>query len=211
MKNYDSAIEIISKATLVDPENSGIKKMVKNMSDQFLQKLVRQLENDLLVDENIEVKLNQIEFLIKSYKLEEAAKKFAEFDHKLTARGWFLKGNLSYLFGSLKLSMVEFNKALEIDKKMKKTQIVFEKAAKFVELIEGASGHMSLKENSAAEEMLTRALEVDVENKRIVQAIYFQRAMCKLNMGRQHEAFDDYLQFEALQNQTGMVMDGIKF
>lgn len=180
------------------------------MSDKFLQQLVTKLEKEVMVVDINEVKLNQIEFLIKSNKLEDAAKMFDK-DVELTARGWFLKGELSYKFGSLRKSTVEFGMALMMDKTMVEAQVASANAEKLSGLIEGATKQMSLKENSTAIEMLTAALEVDDDNKRIVQAIYFQRAMCKLNLGQQHEAFEDYLQFEALQNQTGMIMDGIKF
>lgn len=206
--NFSKSIEILSLAALIEPEHAAIKKMINETSDKFLQKIVKKLESDVLAGDD-EILLNHIEFLIKSNKLEDAAKKLA--DTKLSARGWLLKGELSYRYGSLKQSRIEFAMALEIDSTMTEAITLTQNASKLVELIEGATEQMSLKNNAIAVEMLTKALEVDDSNKRIAQAIYFQRAMCKLNMGQKHEAFDDYLLFESLQNQTGMIMEGIKF
>lgn len=99
---------------------------------------------------------------------------------------------------------------LSMDEETVDTKETIRKAAKLVELMESASLNMKLNENEVAVEMLSNALELDPD-KQIIQAIYFQRAYCKFNMDEIDEAFDDYLRFEALQNQTGMIMDGIRF
>lgn len=204
------ALETMSVAVLIDPENKSVEKIVKKMTDDFLQILVSTLEAEVFEDSDATAKLNRIEFLIKSNKLADAGNLLPTVD-PTDDRGWFVRGLLAYMKGSLKMSLVCFHKALSLNDKLTEAQEYSQKAEKLVELIEGATHQMSLKNDELAAQMLTEALEVDKENKRIVQAIYFQRSMCKLNMEKQNEAFEDYLQFEALQNQTGMIMDGIKF
>lgn len=201
---------MLSLAVLIDPENKPVKEIVKKMTDNFLQMLVTALEADVFADSDATAKLNRIEFLIKSNKLADAINLLPKED-PTDDRGWFVHGLLAYMKGSLKMSLVSFHKALSLNDKLFEAQEYSQKAAKLVELIEGATHQMTLKNDESAAQMLTEALEVDTENKRIVQAIYFQRSMCKLNMEKLKEAFEDYLQFEALQNQTGMIMDGIKF
>jgi tetratricopeptide (TPR) repeat protein len=205
------ALEILSLAVLVEPDHAAVKRIVKEESDKFLRKIVFELENDVLADDNIETILNHVNFLVKSGRF-AAADKMIPVDELMTsARGWFLKGFIKYMLGSVKLSLVYTKKALEMDETMNEAKELAKRAENFVELIDGASEQMKLNENDKAIEMLTTALEVDDDNKRIVQAIYFQRAVAKFNSGKQQEAFDDYLLFEGLQNYTGMIMDGIKF
>lgn len=129
----------------------------------------------------------------------------------MSAIDWHLKGMKNYFLGRLKQSLVEFLNALKSDENNMKVQEITRKAARLVELMENATTKMKLKMYDEAIEILSTALEVDPDNKRILQAIYFQRAACKFNMGKANEAFADYLQFEALQNMTGMIMDGIIF
>jgi tetratricopeptide (TPR) repeat protein len=204
------ALEILSLATLVDPENAAIKRLVKQQSDRFLQKVVGSLEEVLKEEEeDLDMILSQVSFLVRSGKFIDADKLMPQDQLLINARGWFIKGQVKYMMGSIKLSLVCFNKALAMDQNMVEAIDLKIKAEKFVELIEAASKLMNEVENSKAVEVLTEALEIDDENKRLVQAIYFQRAAAKFNMGKQEEAFNDYLVFESLQNITGI--DGIKF
>lgn len=205
------ALEILSLAVLVDPENAAIKRIVKQQTDMLLQKVVEGLEDDVLADDDIKTILNHVNFLVKVEKFEDADKMVPNDELLSNARGWFLKGFVKYMLGSIKLSLVYSKKALEMDETMQEAKDLAEKANKLVELIDGASEHMKLNENNKAVTMLTKALEVDVNNKRIVQAIYFQRAVANFNLGKPKEAFEDYLLFEGLQNLTGMIMGGIKF
>lgn len=205
------AFELLSLAVLVDPENDAIKRIVKQQTNKFLQKVVLGLEDEVLANDDVNMVLNHVEYLVNSKKF-EAAEKIVPDDELLSdARGFFLKGIVKYMMGSLKISLVYIKKALEIDETMQRAKDLEEKAEKFVELIEGASEKMKQNENEDAIAMLSSALEVDGENKRIIQAIYFQRAVAKFNFGQQREAFEDYLLFESLQNITGLIMDGIKF
>lgn len=206
------ALELLSLAVLVDPDNDAIKQLVKQQSDKIIQKVVFGLQDEVLAkEEDNEKTLNHVSFLVKSGKYEAANKIIPDDEQLRNARGWYLKGFVKYMMGSLKLSLVYIKNALDLDETMQEAQDVAEKAEKFIELIQEATDQMKLKENDKAVELLTSALEVDEENHRIIQAIYFQRAVAKFNAGNQKEAFDDYLHFESLQNKTGMIMDGIKF
>ena len=156
-----------------------------------------------------EEQMNYVNFLIESNQFEEASKAVS-YDI-LSANSWFLRGLINYYSGCLKLSLVEFSNALQIGEDFPEAQESFRKATKLVELMENASSQMKTKEFNVAVDLLSSALEVDPGNKRICQAIYFQRAFCKYEMKMKDEAFNDYLRFEAFQNQTGMIMEGIKF
>lgn len=90
-------------------------------------------------------------------------------------------------------------------------QLLKEKSEYHIELVEKATDLMKQERNSEAIKLLTTALEVDPDNLRLNQAIYFQRAAAKYNSKLVVDAFDDYLKFEALQNKTGMILNGIKF
>lgn len=208
---YSKALSLLSLCALVDAENPAIKRVVKQKSDEFLQKLVAGLEDKTLMNDDIGMILNHVEFLAKSQKYPEADKMLPADKLLTNARGWFLKGYVKYMMGSVKLSLLYMEKALGMDETMQEAKDLKKKAEKFVELIDGASEQMKLKENEKAVELLTAAMTVDAENKRIVQAIYFQRAVAKFNMGLQKDGFEDYLMFESLQNITGLIMDGIKF
>lgn len=207
--SFSAAFEKLSLSAGVDPHNKAIKKIVKETSDTFLKAIIHFLENEVLTNAENETKMNHVEFLIKSNKIESALKLIPV--DETSARYYYLKGFINYKLGGLKVSMMDFSKALEIDKTMVKAEDLLNKATMFVELIDGASELASLHDYTSACHNLTNALEIDIENKRIVQAIYFQRAMCKFNMCKKEEAFVDYLKFEALQNETGMILNGIKF
>jgi tetratricopeptide (TPR) repeat protein len=202
------ALEILSLATLVDPENAAIKRLVKQQSDRFLQKVVGSLEV-VLEDEDLDMMLSHVSFLVRSGKFIDADKLMPKDELLTNSRGWFIKGQVKYMMGSIKLSLVCFNKALSMDQNMIEAMDLKIKAEKFVAAIEAAQKLMNEMENSKAVEVLNEALDIDNENKRLVQAIYFQRAAAKFNMGKQEEAFNDYLLFESLQNITGI--DGPKF
>ena len=205
------ALEMLSLATLIDPDNAAIKRLVQQESDKFLKKVVGDLEDKVLADNDMETILNHVTFLVKSGKIAAADDMIPKDEMLSTSRGWYLKGFIKYMMGSVKMSLFYTKKALVMDTTMDEAKDLKNKAEKLVELIEGATGQMKQNDNEKAIEMLTEALDVDDSNKRIVQAIYFQRAVAKFNSGKQHEAFNDYLLFEALQNVTGMVMEGLKF
>lgn len=202
---------MLSLASLIDPDNKSMREIVKEKSNDFLQLLVTRLEGQILSADDLETRLNHVEFLINSNKLEQAQNIMPKEEQLLSARGCFVRGRLAYMKGSLKASLLCFGKALEFNADMTEALEYSQKATKFVELIEGATKKMSERDDQTALEMLTTALGVDTDNKRIIQAVYFQRSMCKLNLQKQNEAFEDYLMFESFQNQTGMIMDGIKF
>lgn len=209
--SYSKALSLLSLCSLVDADNPAVKRIIRQKSDEFLQKLIVELEDKAFTTDDVGMILNHVEFLCKSQKYPEADKMLPNDEMLSDARGWFLKGFVKYMMGSVKLSLVYMKKALEMDVTMQKAKDLMEKAEKFIKLLDGASEQMKLKKNEKAVEMLTAALTVDDDNKRIVQAIYFQRAAAKFTMGHKKDSFDDYLMFESLQNHTGMIMDGIKF
>lgn len=111
----------------------------------------------------------------------------------------------------LKQSLSDFQQALELRSDFHEAKEASRKAEKLVAHLEISTGLMRLRDYDVAAKTMTDAFAVDPENKRIRQAIFFQRAACKFFMGKEDEAFKDYLEFEALQNETGMVMNGVKF
>lgn len=204
-----SGFEKLKLSSAIDPNNNSIKKMIQEIRDTSVKMIVGRLEMEVLKNIDKETKMNHVEFLIRSNKLDEAVK-LLPVDEE-SARYFYLKGVINYLSGALKKSVNDFSKALEINGEMKEADDLLGKATMFIDLIDGAAELTNLHDYSSACHNLSNALEVDTENKRVVQAIYFQRAVCKFHMGKQAESFLDYLMFEDLQNVTGMILNGIKF
>ena len=208
--NFCKALEILSLAPLIDPENKSITAIVQNISDNFLQCLVSRLEKDVLADNDYNSILNRVEFLINAEKF-EIADKLIPVEELLDSRGFLLQGIIKYMLGSIKLSKKYFQKALELDENNKKAENYIKNVEMFVKLVEGSQELIKTNKTIEATNMLDEALKIDPENKRLVQAIYFQRSFAKFKLGNHREAFEDYLNFETLQNVTGMIMNGIKF
>lgn len=206
---FCKAFENLKLTSAVDPSNNSIKRIVQELSDHFLKAIVESLEKEVLYDIDMETKMNHAEFLIKSNKLAEAVR-ILPVDNT-SARYFYLNGLINYLFGALKASVRDLTKALELDGAMKEAEDLLGKAILYIDLIEGAATLSFLRNYSSACHNLSNALDVDIENKRVVQAIYFQRAVCKFHMGMHAESFLDYLKFESLQNETGMILNGIRF
>lgn len=191
---------MLSYLVLIDSKNPSIVEVVRKISDDFMRKLTTTLDEELV----------RIESLILTNKLQDAEELMPKEDPN-DHRVHFLQGLLAYMKGSLKLSVDLFLIASQGDKNILKAQEYCKKAERLVKLIESATNKMKDNENELAHDLLTKALKIDTNNKRTMQAIYFQRAACQYNMGKIGEAFEDYLKFEALQNETGMIMNGIKF
>jgi tetratricopeptide (TPR) repeat protein len=206
---YTKSVDIISKALKVDENNISIQQVVKKRIEEYLLKVVQKLEDKVIDDQKKVNQLVAIEQSILENKFEEAEKSFPK--ETSTAYEWYLKGFFDYRFGKLKHSILSLQKALELEPDLMKAQDVKFKAEKIIQLMDEATIDMKSGKYLIAIEKLTQAMTVDPDNKRIVQGIYFQRSSCKYNIGEKDEAFRDYLQFEALQNITGLIMNGYKF
>lgn len=215
--NYTGSIEILAMALLVDESNDSIQRIVRMKIDEFLLKIVKSLENKVMgPDENANstvTKSNndaEIEKLILDNQFDKAESMLPTEENSLTAQQWFLKGLLKYRFGKASQGVLYFNKALGMDPENEKAKRTKQKAEEIIQLMNDATEFMKAQRHRMAIETLTRALKIDPSNMRISQGIYFQRSACKYKMGHEESAFKDYLQFEALQKETGMVMDGMK-
>lgn len=176
----------------------------------FLQKLVSDLEAEVLTDVSDSEKYFRAEFLIKANKITEAEKLIPK-GEPANDHEWFVHGLLAYMMGALDMSQRCFRNALILNAQLDEAREYTQKAKKLFGLIEEATNQMISENYEPALQKLNEAIQIDPENKRIVQAIYFQRSMCKLKMYKLNEAYADYVEFEKLQNETGMIMDGIKF
>ena len=202
--DHSKAIETLSYVPLIDTKNDSITQRAKSIVDECV--VVKQEPEDR---DELDDRLSLTEAYLKTNKLDEASKLLDE--REFSGRGWYLKGLLAYKLGLLTQSLKYFNKSLELRPSMVKSQKAQQMANELIELIKAATIQMKLKSNEHAIVLLTKALEIDPGNLRVNQGIFFQRAVAKFNMALVNEAFEDYLYFETLQNQTGMIMDGIKF
>lgn len=203
-------IETLSLAVLMDSDNKSVKELVNKMTVDFLHKLVSDLEAEVFADVSDSEKFYRAEFLIKVNKLADAEKLIPKRE-PANGHEWFVHGLLAYMKGALDMSQRCFSNALDMNAQLNEAQEYKQKAEKLFGLIEEATNQMIAEIYEPALEKLNEAIQIDPENKRIVQAIYFQRSMCKLKMYKLSEAYADYVEFEKLQNETGMIMDGIKF
>jgi tetratricopeptide (TPR) repeat protein len=192
-----TAVLLLTSCSVVDPNNLAFGRKVFGLSKTFI---INQLKDENFNNECLKNVLDHVEFLIKSNRLLEAEAILPNLES--SAHCCLLAGILSYKSGLLKQAIIKFGEALTADPTLDAAKDLTVKAQNFIHLMEGASHQMSLNRYGVATEMLTLALQIDTENKRVIAGIFLQRAFCKLNMGKQDEAFQDYLMFEAYEKES---------
>ena len=115
-----------------------------------------------------------------------------------TAEEYYLKGMELYLSGSLKKSLKMFEKSIQIDPNLTKSDDMGTKAQEFLELIDTASMNMKMENYAAVVEIVNEALEVDTANEYINRPFYFQRGLALFHLNRNEESLKDYAEFDRL-------------
>ena len=115
-----------------------------------------------------------------------------------TADEYYLKGMELYMSGSLKKSLKMFEKSIQIDSNLTKSDDMGTKAQEFLELIDTASMNMKMENYAAVVEIVNEALEVDPENAYVNRPFYFQRGLALFHLGRNEESLKDYAEFDKL-------------
>lgn len=205
------AVDLALTAIQIDESNTSIQRVVKAKIENFLFRVVKQHENRILLKHYNVEHFKLLEQLIAEGNFDKASSMFAPDESRYTAYEWYLKGFYLYRFGQLKGALECFIKSLEVDPTITKVQEIKVKTEKIIQLMDEATFDMQAGKNLIAIEKLSYAQKIDPENLRILQGIYFQLSACKYKEDMKDEAFRDYLQFEALQNITGLVMNGFKF
>lgn len=203
-------MNILSAAILVDPENTKMKKNIDELRTHFLKKLIKRLECD--IESDFPDKYREAEKLIMSNQLIKAEKYVNEIfnEEPKVAQSYYIKGLSLYMAGSLKDSLKHFAQALELDNSLECAVKMREKTKTLNSFIEKAAVEMEAKEYGNAIETLSKALEVDRENRIINQASYFQRALAYFNIEQKEKAFDDFRKFELMKHLVGNVLKDIK-
>lgn len=189
--NNKKAVEVLSLAAAIDVENPSVVRKAKALIDFWLK----------IKPENEDKKLTEVEALIKFDHLDKAADTMPDF--KDSARCWYLKALLSYKRAELVKAVFYAAKCLELDPHMDAAAVIAEKADKMLHFLRLASQQIKLKNSICAISLLDAALRLDRSNLRILQVIYFQRAMAKHGAALKEEALCDYHQFKQLQEKTG--------
>ena len=208
MNNCSRAVEMLYAAARIDPDNFKVLKNIANIRNQFLKELVEHLERD--IKRKFPNKYNEIEKIIKSNQLAKAEKMINEIGRNETTENGqltYLKGLVLYIKGSFTESLMFFKKAqLESGGPLEKIKMMELKTLKLQEIVMKGLEQMNTGKYEEAIETLTKIIVFDKDNRVIIQAAYFQRALAHFNLGNFTEAFEDYKKFEIINKHIGNIL-----
>jgi tetratricopeptide (TPR) repeat protein len=213
MKTFESskaepAIELLAIATHLDRDNDKIQQKIADSKSTILNYLVQALraKTEAKIDREIRKlqvarKLKAANKLLSDGKVDEVEIMLKELteDEISSEEFMFLKAEVDYIKGSMKLAILQCEEVLKLNPENPKAKQLIGKSKEIDELVDAAAQKATEKKYEDSIEILTKILTVDNKNNRINQAAYFQRSLAHFSLFNTSAAFADFKKFEALQ------------
>lgn len=203
------ALRALQSAMIMDSENKKVHKEILALRQSFIMKTVMkfesEVENELKEIEAKEVltkKIKEAEQFIDREKFDEAEKTIEEISKLIgedAEQVKLLKGAMLYKIGSVAQALPLLAEALQLNPKNEITKKIHDQAVQLNFYIVSAAAKNIEQDHEESINLLTKAMTVDKNNKKIMQAIYFQRAMAQFSLGNSTDAINDFKVFESLQ------------